>query len=231
MDKKIFSKNFKRLVNQQDISYVELSKKVDIRQDKLSKFANPNNSVKPSIDDLIALSQYFNISIDELIGNNTKPKQSNHPEHHLYEFISLLLKLDKIFSLEFNTFNVSFDYIRHPDLIYSEPWEVPEPEIKTFKKFQLSLEQKKGCKQDEIIESYCQSECISKFLEDISSVKDVTKNMPELQTMWEEKTLEYFRQNTDYSIINDILLNKGMEKIESGFVSIPDGIDEELPFN
>lgn len=219
MDKKIFSKKFKELVNQQDISYVELSKKVDIRQDKLSKFANPNNSVKPSIDDLIALSQHFNISIDELIGNSIKssPDKENMPNNKIYQFISLLLKLDEIFPLKFKTYNIQIDISNNGF-----------PDIRNFDAFELSPT------YDDIyrtfgreIEFHARMQCIVDFFTNFMKVKELSKGMPEIKDIWLDKTLSELRQSDEFDVICTLLKKKDIALSNYGIEF--DSLD--LPFN
>ena len=91
MDKNIFSDNFNRLISQKDIKIKDLGEKTGIRPEKLSKFRNPDDSVNPSIDDLIQLSDFFNVTIDELLGHT---KEEN-PQSVRLDFITSILKLDE----------------------------------------------------------------------------------------------------------------------------------------
>lgn len=90
MDKDIFSSNFNNLLIDKKIGLKELSERTGIRPEKLSKFKNPENSVHPSVDDLMKISEFFNISIDELIGHF---KQEN-PQSIMLNFIYNIIKLD-----------------------------------------------------------------------------------------------------------------------------------------
>lgn len=90
MDKNIFSSNFNNLLVNKKIGLKELSERTDIRPEKLSKFKNPENSVQPSVDDLIKISEFFNVSIDELLGFS---KQEN-PQSIMLNFVYSIMKLD-----------------------------------------------------------------------------------------------------------------------------------------
>lgn len=99
MNKNTFSKNFNMLVQKNNIKYTELSKVTGIRADKLSKFSNPQLDVQPSVDDLIALSNYFNISIDAIIGNTASNESATI--ENMADIIKLLLQVSKVTDIRF----------------------------------------------------------------------------------------------------------------------------------
>ena len=195
MDKKIFSKKFKELVNQQDISYVELSKKIGIRQDKLSKFANPNNSVNPSIDNLIALSKYFNTSIDDLLGMTPIPNEDYINEYTRqaflpYDFLIKFFELNKLIPLNIESYsetrNVSNHFQDFNPQTFDEALETYEAELVNIKLTCTpcnTLLNRKSLTHDEII---------SKFLLDWQKVKEasISTEVPELEQIWIDKKLE-----------------------------------------
>lgn len=90
MDKNIFSQNFNSLISQRDVKIKDLSSKTGIRSEKLSKFRNSDDPVNPSVDDLISISDFFNVSIDELLGHS---KQEN-PQSIMLDFFHNILKLE-----------------------------------------------------------------------------------------------------------------------------------------
>ncbi len=61
-----FGETLKELRSNQNIGQIMLSKKIGISQSTISKWEN--GITEPSLSNLIALSDYFDISIDELIG-------------------------------------------------------------------------------------------------------------------------------------------------------------------
>lgn len=61
-----FGESLKELRTSRNISQIELSKEIYVSQSTVSKWEN--GLINPTMSNLIVLSDYFDISIDELIG-------------------------------------------------------------------------------------------------------------------------------------------------------------------
>ena len=72
--------NLKLLRNQTSISQQELATEVGVSQQSINKYENHN--VEPDIKTLIAIADYFNVSVDYLIGrtdeNSPTPASSTY---------------------------------------------------------------------------------------------------------------------------------------------------------
>jgi len=64
-------KNLKKLRTEKGISQQHLASVLGISQQSINKYEN--HDVEPDISILIAISQYFNTTIDYLVGNNDNP--------------------------------------------------------------------------------------------------------------------------------------------------------------
>ena len=68
MDLNIFSIRLKALRNESKVSSASLASSVGVSRPAISQFENAANA--PSIDTLIALADYFNVSLDYLVGRS-----------------------------------------------------------------------------------------------------------------------------------------------------------------
>ena len=59
-------KNLKHLRNQKGISQQKLANEIGISQQSINKYENHN--IEPDIDTLIALAEYFETTVDDLLG-------------------------------------------------------------------------------------------------------------------------------------------------------------------
>ncbi len=63
----------KELRQQKDLTQQELATTLDINLSSYQKYERPNNTIKPSLDTLIKLADYYNVSVDYLLGRS-EPK-------------------------------------------------------------------------------------------------------------------------------------------------------------
>lgn len=63
----------KELRQQKDLTQQELATTLDINLSSYQKYERPNNTIKPSLDTLIKLADYYNVSVDYLLGRE-EPK-------------------------------------------------------------------------------------------------------------------------------------------------------------
>lgn len=63
-------KNLKKLRNEKGISQQHLATKLGISQQSINKYEN--HSIEPDIETLIAIADYFDVTVDYLIGRTDK---------------------------------------------------------------------------------------------------------------------------------------------------------------
>lgn len=64
-------KNLKKLRNEKNISQLALANIIGISQQSINKYEN--HSIEPDISTLIAIADYFGVSIDYLVGRTDDP--------------------------------------------------------------------------------------------------------------------------------------------------------------
>lgn len=74
--KDFFAKKLNTLMQEKNLTKQSLSEKLGISRQAVSKIANGANM--PTIDNLISIADYFNVSIDYLVGRN------DHPQYEYY---------------------------------------------------------------------------------------------------------------------------------------------------
>ena len=79
------SENLIRLRKKENLSQEELGEKLNVARQTISKWENSETT--PELDKLLEISKLFDISIDELVGNNIKIVKDNYRKNY-YEFIS-----------------------------------------------------------------------------------------------------------------------------------------------
>ena len=80
-------KNLKKLRNARKISQQYLAAQIGISQQSVNKYEN--HDIEPDIDTLIAMANYFQVSIDYLVGRYDEKDKSAIEEMHLQEYRSL----------------------------------------------------------------------------------------------------------------------------------------------
>ena len=82
----LFGLRLKTLRLQKDLTQIELAKKLDITRSSVSYYEK--NAVYPSIEMLIKICQYFNVSADYLLGlSDIKEFQISHLNDEQVEII------------------------------------------------------------------------------------------------------------------------------------------------
>ncbi len=66
----MFTKIFNELLSEKNLSYTALAKELNIPQTTISNWLNRGS--KPNIEDLIKICDYFNISLDYIIGRESE---------------------------------------------------------------------------------------------------------------------------------------------------------------
>lgn len=198
MNKNIFSKRLKDLREEKSITKTQLAEKIGCDQPKISKLENPESTTFPSVDNLIALADYFGVSIDYLLG--IEKKQQNE----MRTFADIIQKL---FDIDDAT-NISIMQDTR-ECIEEDDYGYPETFHKTF--HQLCFE-KHG--------SY--NFYLNDFMKEWKDIKDLSQSTN--YDFWQKM----------YKLWKDDQLERASQKpitIWDGFMNIPDGIDEPLPFD
>lgn len=99
MNKNIFSKRLKDLREEKSITKTQLAEKIGCDQPKISKLENPESTTFPSVDNLIALADYFGVSIDYLLG--IEKKQQNEIRSFA-DIIQRLFDIDEATNISLN---------------------------------------------------------------------------------------------------------------------------------
>ena len=69
----VFGEKLQQLRKEKGISQEELSEIIDVSRQSISKYEN--ETAQPSFENLLLLSKYFNVSTDELLGNEELKQQ------------------------------------------------------------------------------------------------------------------------------------------------------------
>ncbi len=63
-----FSKNLEALIKEKQITQTQVQKKLNLSKNQIHYWIK--GKAEPSIDDLITLANYFDITLDELVGRD-----------------------------------------------------------------------------------------------------------------------------------------------------------------
>lgn len=91
-----FSVVFNKLCQKSGMKNVQLEENLGIRADKISKLRSGKTEVKPTVEDLLSISEYFNISIDELLGNKPKKEDKDNSMREIVESLFLIANIAEI---------------------------------------------------------------------------------------------------------------------------------------
>lgn len=72
-----FGERIKHLRKQQKLTQVQLSGKIEVKQGTYSRWEN--NTLEPDLENIVKLSNFFNVSTDYLLGNTIYSKQDWQP--------------------------------------------------------------------------------------------------------------------------------------------------------
>lgn len=97
MNKNIFSKRVKDLRLKNSMTVTRLAKEIGCDQPKMSKLENPESEICPTLEQLIALANFFNVSTDYLLG--ITQKESAPEDMSLSDIFSLLFKIDNMMDI------------------------------------------------------------------------------------------------------------------------------------
>ena len=77
-ENEFFRKNLNYLTEQMGVTKKKMTQDLDINEINLSRLCKHDSTQQPSIETLMRIAKYFNVTIDELIGENIE-------ENRLYE--------------------------------------------------------------------------------------------------------------------------------------------------
>lgn len=68
-----FGQRFKKLKSAKGLTYTQIAQTLDLKERTVKGYAA--DTIKPSFDALIALADYFDVSLDYLVGRSDEPKR------------------------------------------------------------------------------------------------------------------------------------------------------------
>ncbi len=69
----------KELRQKKHLTQQELASTLDINLSSYQKYERPNNTVKPSIEALIKIADFYDVTVDYLLGRKTEPPTPQNP--------------------------------------------------------------------------------------------------------------------------------------------------------
>lgn len=110
MNLEYFKRKFDTLYKQHDTKREDMAAKTGIDKNKITKLRSHKYSVQPTIDDLIAISDYYNVSIDELLKKDSSDKENRKIEN-LGDVLKLLFLIDDEIGISIENVSVPDPYI------------------------------------------------------------------------------------------------------------------------
>lgn len=99
MNLEYFKRKFDTLYKQNDTKREDIAAKTGIDKNKITKLRKIKYNTQPTVDDLIAISDYYHVTIDELIRPQEETEQI---ENHEINFNSLGDIVDALFEIDAN---------------------------------------------------------------------------------------------------------------------------------
>lgn len=88
-----FGKNLERIRKEKKVSQAKLGSALDITQQMISSYEKDMSS--PSIDTLVKIADFFNVSVDNLVGHVVKDPEPNSAQVRLQQYFQNLTEVDK----------------------------------------------------------------------------------------------------------------------------------------
>lgn len=73
----MLNQRLKSLRQEKKITQEQLAEIIGVERSSIGKYESPNKPVVPSSDIIIKLAEYFNVSVDYLLGREEKPSEIN----------------------------------------------------------------------------------------------------------------------------------------------------------
>lgn len=112
---KLLKENVNILMKEKHITQQQLADEIGMSQANLSKALNINHKKCFTVEQLYKVSQYFGISIDDLIGNNAANKMYSSPRY-IFTFLSKLLQNHSVKFMPIEVEEVSYHPFRDGDI-------------------------------------------------------------------------------------------------------------------
>lgn len=110
MNLEYFQSKFDTLYLQNNTKRKDIAAKTGIIGEKITKLRNhnhnPKNVTRPTVDDLIAISDYYHVTVDELLRPQEEAEQINDQEESfdsLGDIVKILFKIDHSIGIDLNT--------------------------------------------------------------------------------------------------------------------------------
>lgn len=106
MNLEYFKSKFDTLYKQNDTKREDIASKTGIDKNKITKLRKCKYPTQPTVDDLIAISDYYHVTVDELLRPQEESEQINDYEESfdsLGDIIEILFKIDHSIGIDFNT--------------------------------------------------------------------------------------------------------------------------------
>jgi len=89
-DVNILIKNIKKLMENNSLTQEQLAEKLNMSQPNISKALNSKNKKNFTLDQLIGIAKYFNVSVDTLLGSSNSPSSKLSPRSIAMFFSKLI---------------------------------------------------------------------------------------------------------------------------------------------
>ena len=81
IDRNIFAQNFAILREKHNVTMVDVANALNIKKQSVHQWAKAKNV--PASDTLVALANYFNVSVDYLVGRSDNPELLRKEDNHV----------------------------------------------------------------------------------------------------------------------------------------------------
>lgn len=178
MNREYFTQKFNTLYKQNSTKRKDIALKTGVAENKITKLRNAKYGTDPTVDDLIAISNYYDVTIDELLRpQDKKNDQENKTFDSIGDILTALFEIDKCIGI---------------DIFYSE--ELPFTCTPQHSQPALCF---KNSKINEILEEWRKIKLVAEQTDDLKEI---------VEKPWEEDRIErckvYTREN-DY-VRNDM---------------------------
>lgn len=168
MNLEYFKSKFNTLYKQHGTRRIDIAAETGIRESKITKLRKLDDPTQPTVDDLIAISDYYNVTVDELLRpQDKKDDQENKTFDSLGDILATLFEIDDCIGIDIKT--VYYDEVLPFD-----------------QRPQLAL-CFKNSKIDEILEEWNKIKLVAEQTDDLKGI---------IEKPWQEDRTEKYRVYT-----------------------------------